>query len=418
MVLLAAAALVSCRPGASKKTITMWSITNGGNKRWSDEVAKGFMARHPDVDVRVINQTERNIITLGAGALERNEIDITFWWANPVQVANMAQAGVLLNMTPYFGKYGWDKILPRDITDFYAVKGENYIINFDKVYYFLFYYNQDIFAKLNLEPPKTEEELFAVCDAVRAAGYEPVSANCVGREMMGNALAAAMMTPEQAKAFTLVEPGPDRTLKFDDPIFVELFATLAKWRDRKVFIDSALSIGYPQMLKKFYEGSAAMLIDGSWSLSSDNIPGNVGGNFKWSWFPPPAIKPGVKPRFVLYPGNTWAVSARTKHPELVAEFVNDHLSTEGSAMFANIGMLPLNTAAIASPAASEFSRRAQATLEEAGYEIIPATRMGKAFGDYGGIYNQMVTEVFKGGLTPEAAAQQLEAAAKKEDAAR
>ena len=40
-----------------------------------------------------------------------------------------------------------------------------------------FFYNKDVFAKLNLSVPTTLDELYAVCDALRNAGYEePISA--------------------------------------------------------------------------------------------------------------------------------------------------------------------------------------------------------------------------------------------------
>ena len=40
-----------------------------------------------------------------------------------------------------------------------------------------FFYNKDVFAKLNLSVPTTLDELYAVCDALREAGYEePISA--------------------------------------------------------------------------------------------------------------------------------------------------------------------------------------------------------------------------------------------------
>jgi ABC-type glycerol-3-phosphate transport system substrate-binding protein len=176
----------------------------------------------------------------------------------------------------------------------------------------LWEYNKDIFAKVGVQPPKTWNELVSVCEKIQAAGYQPISIagdfnSFWAMEMGWLAQIYADQTTRSMIQLTRAQPGDylydpdiDGVWKYDpsDPYNddtwkvnqnpVRFFKAVTEgqyapdsrgmrtvWENfAKVFPKYAggdAFFGTKDALPLFYQGKAAMMVNGAWGLSQFKI---------------------------------------------------------------------------------------------------------------------------------------------------
>lgn len=151
-----------------------------------------------------------------------------------------------------------------------------------------FFYNKKIFKQLNLLPPKTEAEFFALLDAVRTdGGYAPLALGTADRwEAMQTVF--ANIGPNYWRGEEGRKALIEGKAKFTDPQFVAAFDYLAKLG--AYLPKDAAKQTYADSQKQFANGRAAIYPAGSWDISYFNqAPG-----LEFGAFPPPVRKDGDK----------------------------------------------------------------------------------------------------------------------------
>lgn len=189
-----------------------------------------------------------------------------------------------------------------------------------------FIYNKDAFAELGLEVPETEEEFFAVLDAIKEDGtYIPM----------------AMGTNDQWEAATMgyqnIGPnywkGEEGRLaliageqKLTDPQWVEPYATLSRWAP--YLGDGYEAQTYPDSQNLFTLGRAAIYPAGSWEISGFNAL----VDFEMGAFKPPVR--GAGDTCYISDHTDIAIGLNAASPN--AEAARTFLDWVGSEEFANI----------------------------------------------------------------------------------
>lgn len=190
-----------------------------------------------------------------------------------------------------------------------------------------FLYNKKVFKKLNLQPPKTEAEFFAVLDAVKKDG--------------GGVAPLALGTADQWEAnqivFTNIGPnfwkGEDGRkaliagkAKFTDPQFVSAFEFMG--RLGAYLPKGASSQTYGDSQNQFALGRAAVYPTGSWDIAYFNqTPG-----LEFGAFAPPVAKAGDKCYISDHMDIGLGVNKKAKNKEDAFKF----LAWVGSQEFADI----------------------------------------------------------------------------------
>ena len=83
------------------------------------------------------------------------------------------QAGKLADLTPYFdADPAWRDAFDPKALEYNSRNGKIYGVPLGKELTFI-YYNKDLFAKADVQPPKTWDEFFQVCAKLKAAGITP-----------------------------------------------------------------------------------------------------------------------------------------------------------------------------------------------------------------------------------------------------
>ncbi len=270
-----------------------------------------------------------------------------------------------------------------------------------------FIYNKDIFKEVGVEPPKTEEELLAVLEKIKANGnYVPM----------------VMGTNDQWEAATMgfQNIGPnywkgeegrkaliDGSQKLTDKPYVDAFAALAKWAP--YMGDGYKAQTYPDSQNLFGLGKGAIYAAGSWDISTFRAQNVNMGAFK---APPPA---GASDCYISdHTDIGIGLNAKSPNSEEAKKFLDWVGSEEFANLYANAlpGFFPLSNAKVtlSDDVAQEFVNwrgTCKSTIRNS-YQILSRGTPN--------LENEMwnvSAQVLNGTMQPDAAAAQLEDGLKK-----
>lgn len=183
------------------------------------------------------------------------------------------------------------------------------------------FYNTDIFKEAGVEVPTTYDELLAACEKIKAAGYTPISCSagttwCLS--MIAGYLCDREGGPDNLKGIT------DGTLDWTDKTFIDAGTKLKELS--QYFQDTAAADSNDQATANFYNGDAAMLVQGSWAIAQIN-GNNADFQDKCGVFQFPAIEGGADPNRMIVKTDNLVMSATTEHQDaciaLMKEFTDD-----------------------------------------------------------------------------------------------
>lgn len=183
------------------------------------------------------------------------------------------------------------------------------------------FYNTEIFDEVGVAVPTTYDELLAACDKIQAAGYTPITISA------GTAWCLSMLAGYLCDR----EGGPDNldainagTGSWLDPTFLaagEKMVELSQYFQRTAAGDTN-----DVATAAFYNGEAAMLIQGSWVIGQINGANpefeDICGVFQF-----PGIPGGADPNRIIAKTDSLAMSSKTEHKDacvaLIKYFTDD-----------------------------------------------------------------------------------------------
>ena len=327
--------------------------------------------------------------------------DVFNWGSGPAFGGAFAEAGLLYDLTDAYEQYEWPIYgFAKDQVTFdgkmMGVPGEMETIGM--------YYNVDLFEELGIDEPTSLEELTAAADTVKEAGIIPIAVHDAEGWQGGHLLSMALSSRVGGEG---VEALLNGEAPWDSP---DVIAALQTWQDFNsagYLPPTPTGVDYDTGNSLFFSGEAAMLPNGSWLVN--DIP-EV--DFEVGYIPFPAPDgPGI---FTAGLGSGPYISANTEHPEAALAFVNYLASPEyGQFMVEELSVIPpfpVDTDGLEiSPL---YAQMLEDTSSFAGGE-----------GEFGANIDVRSTELFNeamyngvqgiltGQLTPEEAAQAMEAAA-------
>ncbi|MCL2056947.1 MAG: extracellular solute-binding protein, partial [Oscillospiraceae bacterium] len=237
---------------------------------------------HPPTRQTRLMANDIDIVTFEGGFLRPNEA----WneeMRDPPGWQTFVEAGLFHDLTdyPFIDNFHRDLIL-----DAYGYQGRIYGLMAGSIPLNGVFYNIDRFNELGLSIPGTWDEFVALCEAIRAAGYQPIT-NGAGdgwplNMFMG--LIANNYYLDQAydisKALFLGEKA------FTDPDILPLY------RMREQFLSymepGVTGIPYSDVYGRFANESALMLADGSWAAGDVS---SANPSFDFAYFPLPGLTP-------------------------------------------------------------------------------------------------------------------------------
>ena len=349
--LLLTSALVTAASGAFAQdvTLTIESWRNDDLTLWQDVIIPAFEAGHPGIKVQFTPSApaEYNAVLnskLDAGSagdlITCRPFDASLALYDGGKLADLTDLPSMANFSDV-AKSAWQT---DDGSATFCVPMASVIHGF--------IYNKDAFDALGLAVPATEDEFFAVLDAIKADGtYIPM----------------AMGTNDQWEAATMGynNIGPNYwkgeegrlaliagTQKLTDPQWVEPYATLAKWAP--YLGDGYEAQTYPDSQNLFTLGRAAIYPAGSWEISGFNTQ----ADFAMGAFKPPVKAAGDTCYISDHTDIAIGLNAASPNADAARTFLDWVGSTEFADLYANAlpGFFSLNSTPVTmtDPLAQEF----------------------------------------------------------------
>ncbi|WP_134702612.1 extracellular solute-binding protein [Ammoniphilus sp. YIM 78166] len=324
----------SSQPSAAKevsgeqKKLTFWFIEPGKRKEVLEVAVKRFEEKNPGVKVEAVqipNDAYKTKLSVAIGGGDAP--DVFHSWGGG-WLKQFVDAGQVLDIS---GKVNKDDYLPVAIN--------NATFN-DKVYgaplgvsIVPFYYNKEIFAKFNLEIPKTYEEFIKVAETLRSNGIEPIA---MANQAKWPGLLLFAYVADRVAGSDLFRQSVTREAKFDDPGYAKAGEILQDMAKKEMFNKGFNGLSYDngQSRQLMYTGKAAMELQTSSYVNAVKTE-NPAFVEKLGMFPFPAIEGGQGNPTNVVGGTSpiFSVSANSKNAELALALIKELTSVETAQQF-------------------------------------------------------------------------------------
>ncbi|HXW80762.1 MAG TPA: extracellular solute-binding protein, partial [Acidimicrobiales bacterium] len=367
---------------------------------------KGFEALHPNV--KIVQQTTSYTTYLPKINLElasSTPPDLS----EVVTLETPVRDHLLLDLDSYAAQYGWTKSISpyalneyRMGSDLVAGSGPLYAVSsgFDLTGLF---YNKTLMQKLDISgPPQTLADLNADLAKAKAAGD-------VGLELAAEDGHGAFLVQQVADDY--VQPAPVNNWIFgvkgsniNIPAVLTGANQLATWAKDGYLNSDADADALTQAVSEFNAGKALFINDGNWD--SYEYQGGLKSAVGFAAFP--AAQAGG--RYTAMVGGTagYAISAKTKYPQVAAAFLNYSVSAAAAKAVFAIGNLPNNPTAITAAPGS-----LNANYVQAWGEVVKSDGLygyfANAFPTANTAWTQQTEELIGGKTTAQAALSTVQA---------
>ena len=394
LILLMSLLSLSTVAAQDSAEILVWSLGYDGT--YNDTLVERFNEAHDDVNIRYEdvltgaftenNQKVRIALENEAGPDVLGGVDVG------ANLRALVSTGQVRDLTEYYRASGLIERIPPNLLAQVTVEGRIYAIpqNMESVGVF---YNKDVFAELELDPPTDWAEYIEVLEAVKDAGYYGYT--------MG--LAGGWPSALMASMFMYSSAGSE---------YIDVLSGTKPWTDCDNCLDGMnaffgmvdngyanpepLGIDYDQSLDLFYQQITVMVLNGPWFIDASV---SADPDFEIGFFYLPAVNPATDIKTLGGIGGSIIVA---EYADVDAAFkVVDWLVTEEVAVQAlrEVSVLPAFSIEVPEdidPLTYQIASETAANVDKIGFW--PVTYLPpKVFGDM----NQIVQGMIGGMLSPD-----------------
>ena len=348
---LLTSALLAGAASAQDATLTIESWRNDDLQIWQDTIIPAFEEANPGIKVNFAPSApaEYNAVLnskLDAGSagdlITCRPFDASLELFKKGQLADLSDLASMANFSDV-AKSAWQT---DDGASTFCVPMASVIHGF--------IYNKTAFEELDLTPPETVDEFYAVLDKIKEDGsYIPMAMGTADQweaATMGYQNIGPSYWKGEEGRKALIEGGQ----KLTDEGWVEPFRQLARWKD--YLGDGFEAQTYPDSQNLFTLGRAAIYPAGSWEIGV--FTPQIGGAFEMGAFPPPVPAAGDGCYISDHTDIAMGMNAKTRYPEAAKTFLEWVGSPEFATLYANAlpGFFSLNATPVEmqDPLAREF----------------------------------------------------------------
>lgn len=306
-------------------TVVYWSMWNESEVQADilKNAIAAFEAANPGVKVEV-EWTGREVKNLVSAALESGQ-QVDVFDSDPAALYT-TNPGILMDLTDFYasdaleggkisdvlmgGLVEWDKGLSKIYSD-----GKNYSLPYNP-YTICWYYNTDMFKDAGITAvPATWEELDAVCQKLKDAGYDPITTDDAYFTMMFQYYVAHIMGEDAIR--DMCTKGGDAWNNDAVKQGLEAMESFAK----KGYFSSAMKTNaYPAGQQQFAQKKAAMYFNATF-MAAENKE-TAGENFPYGNFAFPAVPNGTAGIGLnTVGGQAFMVNAKTENKDAAYELL-------------------------------------------------------------------------------------------------
>ncbi|MCY8095716.1 extracellular solute-binding protein [Bacillus atrophaeus] len=375
-------------------------------RRYFEEVVKEFEKEHPDIHIQteaVLNDSYKDKIKVMLGT--SSPPDVFFSWSDEF-AAKFIRGNKALDLSSYYkNDTEWSSQLVGTQIKPFTYEEKEYGVPW-QMDAKSFFYNKDIFEKLNLKPPSTWEELIEVSKKLKANGYTPISFGTKAPWTISHYIGTLNQRMVDEK--TRERDYDANTGEFTDEGYVKALEKLKELMP--YFNEHVNSIDHEYARQQFKSGKSAMMYAETAEIKLVE-PVNL-GLFS---FPDITGQKGSSNSLTGAPEG-FMISSKTKHPKEAMEFLQFLTSKKmGEKLVKDVGKY----SAVQGTATEENST---ATQREAVQQIIDADSMVSWFDmdvdvEIADVYLSSVQQMLGGDMTPAEVMKSVQKAAKQVRAA-
>jgi N-acetylglucosamine transport system substrate-binding protein len=392
-------------------TLEVACFEGGYGLDWHRSVARRYEALHPNIKVNLWGdpRVEEKIRprVLRGDPPDLASCSLPVWkliLANKLYPLNETLA------TPAYGQNTtWQASLTNGILADYTHEGKSYVIP-SNLGAWVCWYDKKLFREHGWQPPRTWNELLALCEKIKQAGIEPLAFQ--GKYPIYAyytllALYQRLVPFEKWYALQDIQPGA-----FADPDFVRasgMMQDLAK----RYFAKNTMAMSHTESQREWTQRRAALVFCGLWlnNEMKDALP----NDFEMSCFAVPIVEGAKGDPHAVYAGGgeNFFVFSQAKHPKEGADFLKFMLSMESAKAYTE--RLDTLSPVKDSYKGAKVSPALQGAIQILeGRSRIFAERLGGLYPSLGRIdMSNLLGQLLKLELTPNEFAQKLEEAAEK-----
>lgn len=319
---------------AAPVKLTLWHNYGAeDNAKVTEALANAYMAAHPNVTIELVSQPADNYFALlKAAAIAKTGPDLMTMWTGLFALQNQGYLEPLNQYVPIETLKQFDGInwCSKDL----KVETGAICVPLDLQFYNGFY-NKDHFTQAGIDAfPTTWDELYAVCDKLKAIGVTPMT--------YGTGLQAlnAGFYPYYDLSYMMMMFSVDDWKKlyngeisWTDPRIVGQLTKWAALKTKGCTNEDVLANN--ESVSQFESGKAAMTLEGSWGFGEfyEKLGDKVGV------FTPPFNDTATK-GVVEFPGNGFGVTSYSQNKQEAANFLAWMATPEAQKLIADGGLIP------------------------------------------------------------------------------
>jgi len=231
------------------------------------------------------------------------------------QINIFKKSGNILTLDQYAGDFK-KKMIPSNMNELVTDDGHIYSFPFAGNEYITWYYNKDLFKKYNVKVPTNYNELMTAVKKFKANNIIPLSIfakekwPCV-------ALYDTFATRFEPKGIMKLDSLQG---KASDKGYLTAADRIVKLVDAGLVSKGCTNLNYDQAASLFYQGKAAMFINGEWEIAASEKA--LGSKVDWMYYPTGDAATNAKTKTIWSGGGGpggFAVSPATPNKELAAK---------------------------------------------------------------------------------------------------
>jgi len=231
------------------------------------------------------------------------------------QIETFKESGNIMILDDVAKSTGFlDRAFPNAENIIYNEDGHIYAFPYAGNELVLWYYNKALFEQYNVKVPETYEELLTAIEVFNANDIVPMSI-FAKEKWITTAMYDVLATRFDPAGIAKLDAGQG---KASEEAYVKAAETLNALVKAGMFAEGATNTNYDQAAALFYEGKAAMFLNGQWEITGATE--KLGENVDWMWYP---SMPGFEGnKYALSGGGApggYAVNPNSEHKELAAE---------------------------------------------------------------------------------------------------
>ncbi|MEJ5946860.1 extracellular solute-binding protein [Pseudokineococcus basanitobsidens] len=434
LVAAAALALTACAPGSGSGdagddaaaltgpvatdiddvgdvTLTVWDQeVRGGQDEQMTQLNAAFEEAHPNVTIDRVSQSFDDLGTTLRLALTGDDAPDVVQTNNArATMGQFVAADQLVALDDYADAYGWRDRFPEGVLQYATYSpdgttfGEGSLYGLPQVGEVVgVYYSRSALADLGLEVPQTWTDFEAALQTAADAGRTPLLLGNIEGWPAGHDLGVvqgAHVDPQQIRELGLGNAGASWTSEEN----VAALTELQSWQQQGWFNEGVNGTDYDAAWQQLASGDGVFLIAGSW-LAPDlaDAMGEDAGFFA----PPPAD--GGELATTGGTGIPFSITTAAEEPDVAAAYIDFITNDDAMAVLADTGNLPVVDTASYAPESGLLADVYTAFGDvSADGQLLPY--LDYATPTFGETLNQTLQGLLAGELTPQEAAEALEA---------